>query len=182
MKNVKFDHALSFYILRKVFSHFFSKKTLGLSKAIGVFEFPLPCNRKFECSVHIFRGPWATQLVIPQSKISSKNLGPSTYNSGFLRPNNLMKLIWPIISKFQINWGISSNVRGLLEKSELQHRIAYFWTNLKTFTELCLITLQVLSICSQAHQSVQFLFVNQKEKVEGIGYVYCKMEYNYLHT
>ena len=37
MKNVKFDHALSFYMVRKVFSHFFSKKILGLSKAIGVF-------------------------------------------------------------------------------------------------------------------------------------------------
>ena len=40
MKNVKFDHALSFYMVRKVFSHFFSKKILGLSKAIRVFESP----------------------------------------------------------------------------------------------------------------------------------------------
>ena len=37
MWNVKFDHALSFYMLRKVFSHYFSKKKLGLSKAVGVF-------------------------------------------------------------------------------------------------------------------------------------------------
>ena len=35
MRNVKFDHALTFYMLRKVFSPFFSKKILGLSKAIG---------------------------------------------------------------------------------------------------------------------------------------------------
>ena len=40
MKNVKFDHALTFYMLRKVFSHFFSKKILGLSKAIGGIESP----------------------------------------------------------------------------------------------------------------------------------------------
>ena len=40
MKNVKFDCALSFYMLRKVFSHFFSKKILGLSKAIWVFVSP----------------------------------------------------------------------------------------------------------------------------------------------
>jgi hypothetical protein len=40
MKNVKFDHALSFYMLRKVLSHFFSKTILGLSKAIGVFGPP----------------------------------------------------------------------------------------------------------------------------------------------
>ena len=37
--------------------------------------------------------------------------------------------------------------------------------------------------CLFAHQSVQFLFMNQREKAKGIGmYVYCKMEYNYLHT
>ena len=40
MRNVKFDHALTFYMLRKVFSHFFSKKILDLSKAIGGFESP----------------------------------------------------------------------------------------------------------------------------------------------
>ena len=40
MRNVKFDHALTFYMLRKVFSHFFSKTILGLSKAIEIFESP----------------------------------------------------------------------------------------------------------------------------------------------
>ena len=43
-------------MLRKVFSHFF-QKILDLSKAIGGFESPLPCNGNFECSVHIFRDP-----------------------------------------------------------------------------------------------------------------------------
>ena len=44
----------AFIWLGKYFSNL--KKILGLSKAIGVFESPLPCNGKFECSIHIFRG------------------------------------------------------------------------------------------------------------------------------
>ena len=40
MRNVKFDQALTFYMLRKVFSHFFSIKILDLSKGIGGFESP----------------------------------------------------------------------------------------------------------------------------------------------
>ena len=47
-----------FICLGKYAHTFFSKKMMDLSKAIGGFESPLPCNRKFECSVHIFRGPW----------------------------------------------------------------------------------------------------------------------------
>ena len=60
MRNVKYDHALpfGFYMLRKLFSHFLKKYILGLSKAIV----PLPCNGKFECSVHIFRGPWFSKM------------------------------------------------------------------------------------------------------------------------
>ena len=63
MKYIKLGHTLSFYMLRKVFSHLFSKKILGPTKAIGVFESPLPCNGKFECSVQIFRGPCFTILA-----------------------------------------------------------------------------------------------------------------------
>ena len=33
-------------------------KIFGISKAIRVFESPLLCIWQFECSVHIFRGPW----------------------------------------------------------------------------------------------------------------------------
>ena len=40
-------YALSFYILRKVFSQFFSKTILGFSKAMRVFEYHVPCNGKF---------------------------------------------------------------------------------------------------------------------------------------
>ena len=58
MKYIKLGHTISFYMLRKVFSPFFSKKILGPTKDIVVFESPLPCNGTFECSVHIFRGPW----------------------------------------------------------------------------------------------------------------------------
>ena len=63
MKNIKFDLALSFCMLRKVFSHFFFLKMLGLSKSIGVFVSPLPCNGKFECSVYVFRSPWMMQDI-----------------------------------------------------------------------------------------------------------------------
>ena len=40
MKSVKFGHAISFFMLRKVFLTFFLKKILGLSKAIGFFSSP----------------------------------------------------------------------------------------------------------------------------------------------
>ena len=33
---------------------------MGISKAIRVFESPLLCIWQFECSVHIFRGPWVS--------------------------------------------------------------------------------------------------------------------------
>ena len=50
MKNIKLDHALSFF-----------KKTLGLSKAIGVFVSPpLLGIGPFECFVHILGGPGTT--------------------------------------------------------------------------------------------------------------------------
>ena len=48
MKNVRFDHAISFHMLRKVFSYIFSKTMLGLSVKLEMGNL----------SVHIFRGPW----------------------------------------------------------------------------------------------------------------------------
>ena len=40
LKNLKFDYALSFYILKKVFSHFFSKKNWVSIKLQGVLCVP----------------------------------------------------------------------------------------------------------------------------------------------
>ena len=57
MKNVKFGHALSFYMHEKVFSLLFSKKILDLSKAKGFLSPPYLVLANFECSVHIYRDP-----------------------------------------------------------------------------------------------------------------------------
>ena len=52
------------------------KKILGTSKAIRIFESPLLCIWQFECSVHIFRGPWVVEEidVIKLLDTESKNL------------------------------------------------------------------------------------------------------------
>ena len=57
MKYIKLGHILSFFMLRKVFSDFFSNKQWAPLKVQGFLSPPLPCNGKFECSVHIYRGP-----------------------------------------------------------------------------------------------------------------------------
>ena len=44
----------------------------------GVFESPLPWNEKFECSVHIFRGPWTNWLIMQHSSIYKGSLDSST--------------------------------------------------------------------------------------------------------
>ena len=53
----------AFICVGKYFHIFFQKKMLGLSKAIGDFVSPLPCNGKFECSVYVFRSPWMMQDI-----------------------------------------------------------------------------------------------------------------------
>ena len=40
MKNMKFDYALGFYMLRKVFSHFFSKKKYWVSVKVKFLNPP----------------------------------------------------------------------------------------------------------------------------------------------
>jgi hypothetical protein len=62
MKSIKLGHLLSFYMHRKKISWTEFKKILDISKAIRVFVFPLLCIWQFECSVHIFRGPWYVKL------------------------------------------------------------------------------------------------------------------------
>ena len=44
----------------KVFSQKKIKTILGFSKAIGVLSPPYILLDKFECSVHIYKGPWFT--------------------------------------------------------------------------------------------------------------------------
>ena len=57
MKNIKLGPALRFYMHKKVFSQNKIKKIFGFNKAIGVLSPPCLVIDKFECSVHIYRGP-----------------------------------------------------------------------------------------------------------------------------
>ena len=59
-----------------VYSHFFSKN-------VGVFVSPLPCNRKFKCCVHIFRGPWLRSFDVHAFSFS-KTTNISTFCFSYL--------------------------------------------------------------------------------------------------
>jgi hypothetical protein len=77
MKNVKLGHALSFYMHRKVFSLFFTKKILGFSKAKGFLCPPYLVIANFECSVHIYRGPWIVSIFDVNNHL---NLSKTDFN------------------------------------------------------------------------------------------------------
>ena len=124
---------LSIYIcIRNYFHIFFFKKILGVSKTIRVFESPLPCNGKFECSFHIFRGPCISALFslgweVRYLSILIALLCPAEAHGGL---HGYGTFFWPTERHLGSNWCDRLLVVKFIDSEQAKK----LWRNLQTLT------------------------------------------------